>query len=181
MTPDELCAIRHAEQEAAARVIGAAAVHILDHADGYLVPDLALRAEIVGWIRKLKPDVVVTCDPQLLFARYGINHPDHRAAGQAVLDAVFPAAGNKAYFPELLADGLEPHMPREIWCALAGEPDVVLDITETWPIKLQALLEHKSQIGELEEFKKRMRGRHTEDSTDEAPRYEERFRVVKYE
>ncbi len=180
MTPEALCAIRHDEQRAAAKVIGAQSVHFLDRADGYLVPDLDLRCEIVRIIRKTTPDVLVTCDPQNLFATYGINHPDHRAAGQAVLDAVFPAAGNKEYFPDLLAEGLQPHMPREIWCSLTSQPDVILDVTETWPVKLEALLHHKTQIGDPEEFKKRMATRHTQDSTDETPRYEEKFRVIKY-
>jgi LmbE family N-acetylglucosaminyl deacetylase len=180
MTPDALCAIRHDEQRAAATVIGAQAVHFLDRPDGYLVPDLDLRCEIVRIIRKTKADVLVTCDPQNLFATYGINHPDHRAAGQAVLDAVFPAAGNKEYFPDLLAEGLEPHMPKEIWCSLTSQPDVILDVTETWAVKLEALLNHKTQIGDPEDFKKRMASRHTDDSTDEKPRYEEKFRVVKY-
>lgn len=180
MTPDELCALRHKEQRAAAEVIGARAVHFLDHEDGYLVPDLNLRREIVRVIRREKPDILVTCDPQNLFAAYGINHPDHRAAGQAVLDAVFPAAGNQAYFPELLAEGLEPHMPKEIWCSLTSQPNTVIDVTETWPIKVEALLCHKSQIGDVEKFKERMRSRRAEDSTDENPRYEEKFRVVKY-
>src|SRR3990172_11428642 len=95
MTPDALCAIRHKEQQAAAKVIGAKEVRFMDTDDGYLVPDIHLRREIVRVIRKFKPDILVTCDPQNLFAIYGINHPDHRAAGQVVLDAVFPAAGNK--------------------------------------------------------------------------------------
>lgn len=180
MTPDALCAIRHREQQAAAQVIGARAVHFLDRPDGYLVPDLDLRREIVRVIRKLKPDVLVTCDPQNLFAGYGINHPDHRAAGQAVLDAVFPAAGNKEYFPELLAEGHQPHMPKEIWCGLTNQPDVILDITDTWPVKLEALLCHATQIGNAEEFMQRMKTRHSSDSTDERPRYEEKFRVIKY-
>ncbi|MEW6030595.1 MAG: PIG-L deacetylase family protein [Chloroflexota bacterium] len=180
MTPDALCAIRHEEQQAAAAVIGAAAVHFLDRADGYLVPDLDLRREIVRVIRREKPDILVTCDPQNLFATYGINHPDHRACGQAVLDAVFPAAGSPVYFPELLNEGLQPHMPKEVWCSLTTQPNVVLDVTETWPIKLEALLNHKTQIGDVGKFKERMRSRRTEDSTDENPRYEEKFRVVKY-
>ncbi|HXF84584.1 MAG TPA: PIG-L deacetylase family protein [Anaerolineales bacterium] len=180
MTPEALCAIRHEEQRAAANVIGAQEVHFLDYPDGYLVPDLNLRREIVRIIRKFKPDILVTCDPQNLFATYGINHPDHRAAGQAVLDAVFPAAGNKGYFPELLAEGFEPHMPQEIWCALTAQPNTVIDVTDTWEIKLEALLQHKTQIGDVEKFKQRMRARRTEDSTDENPRYEEKFRVVKY-
>jgi LmbE family N-acetylglucosaminyl deacetylase len=180
MTTDALCALRHTEQLAAARIIGAKAVHFLDRPDGYLVPDLDLRRDIVRVIRKFKPDVLVTCDPDNLFAAYGINHPDHRAAGQVVLDAVFPAAGNKEYFPELLAEGHPPHMPKEVWCSLTSQPNVTQDVTGTWGIKLEALLEHKTQIGDVEKFKERMRSRHTEDSTDEDPRYEEKFRVVKY-
>ena len=182
MTPDALCAIRHGEQIAAANVIGVAAdaVHFMDRPDGYLVPDLSLRRDIVRVIRKFKPDVLVTCDPQTLFAIYGINHPDHRAAGQAVLDAVFPAAGSPVFFPELLIEGHLPHMPREIWCSLTIQPNVVIDVTETWPLKLEALLQHQSQIGDIETFKERMKSRRAEDSTDENPRYEEKFRVVKY-
>jgi LmbE family N-acetylglucosaminyl deacetylase len=180
MTTDALCAIRHEEQQAAANVIGAQAVHWLDRPDGYLVPDIDLRREIVRVIRRLKPDILVTCDPQTLFATYGINHPDHRAAGQVVLDAVFPAAGNQEYFPELLKEGLQPHMPKEVWCSLTNQANVVLDVTDTWPIKMEALLHHKTQIGDMDKFKARMKSRRTEDSTDENPRYEERFRVVKY-
>ena len=180
MTPDELCAIRHQEQQEAASVIGAKAVHFLDRLDGYLIPDLDLRREIVRVIRRDKPDVLVTCDPQNLFAPYGINHPDHRAAGQVVLDAVFPAVGNKEYFPELLAEGYAPHMPREVWVALTNQPNITLDVTETWPVKLQAVLKHKTQIADEAKLLERMKSRRTEDSTDENPRYEEKFRVVKY-
>ena len=119
MTPDVLCAIRHEEQIAAAKVIGVEAdsIHFMDCPDGYLVPDLDLRRDIVRVIRKFKPDILVTCDPQTLFTIYGINHPDHRAAGQATMDAVFPAAGNPVFFPELLIEGLAPHIPSEVWCS----------------------------------------------------------------
>jgi len=180
MSSDELCAIRHREQQEAALVIGVQAVHFLDRPDGYLVADLELRRDIVRVIRKLRPDILVTCDPQTLFASYGINHPDHRAAGQAVLDAVFPAAGNLSYFPELLAEGFKPHMPQEVWCSLTNQPTVVLDITATWPTKLRALLKHKTQVGDVEKFKARMLSRRVEGSTEASPRFEERFRVVKY-
>ena len=180
MTPDSLCAIRYEEQKAAAHVIGAESVHFMDIEDGYLVPDLNLRREIVREIRRHKPDILVTCDPQNLFAAYGINHPDHRACGQAVLDAVFPAAGSRVFFPELLSEGFEPHMPKEVWCSLTTQPNTVLDITETWHIKFEALLQHKTQIGDVEKFKERMKSRRTEDSAEENPRYEEKFRVVKY-
>jgi LmbE family N-acetylglucosaminyl deacetylase len=182
MTTDALCAIRHEEQIAAARVIGVDvdAVHFLDRPDGYLVPDLDLRREIVRVIRKFKPDILVTCDPQTLFAPYGINHPDHRAAGQVVMDAVFPAAGSPVFFPELLTEGYDPHMPKEVWCSLTMQPNIKIDVTETWQTKLEAILEHKSQVAHVDKFLERMKSRHTDDSTDENPRYEENFRVVKY-
>jgi len=180
MTTDALCAIRHEEQLAAANVIGVDAVHFLDTADGYLVPDLNLRREIVRVIRKFKPDILVTCDPQTLFATYGINHPDHRAAGQVVMDAVFPAAGSPVFFPELLLEGYDPHMPKEIWCSLTMQHNVKVDVTDTWQIKLEAILKHKSQVGDVDKFLERMKARRTEDSTEENPRYEEHFRIVKY-
>jgi LmbE family N-acetylglucosaminyl deacetylase len=177
---DDLCAIRHVEQADAAKTIGALAVHFLDRPDGYLVPDLDLRREVVRIIRKFKPDILVTCDPQLLFAPYGINHPDHRAAGQVVLDAVFPAAGNAAYFPELLTEGYQPHMPHEVWCSSSNTPTVAIDVTETWPVKIEAILKHKTQIADVEKLKERMNSRRTEDSTEENPRFEEKFHLIKY-
>ncbi len=71
-------------------------------------------------------------------------------------------------------------MPKEIWCSLTSQPNTTIDITDTWQTKLKALLQHKSQIGDIEKFKERMKTRHTEDSTEENPRFEEKFRVVKY-
>ncbi|MBM3153587.1 MAG: PIG-L family deacetylase [Chloroflexi bacterium] len=181
MTADEICRSRHAEQEAAAGVIGVLDVRFLDMPDGYLLPSLDLRREVVRAIRRERPDILVTCDPANLYPSigYGINHPDHRYAGQAVLDAVFPAAGNAHFFPELQAEGLSAHAPREVWVALTSQPNVTLDVTETWKIKYQALLEHRSQIGDPLKFEERMRSRHTEDSTDENPRFEEKFRVIR--
>jgi len=180
VTPDALCATRYKEQEAAASVIGVKDIHFLDLLDGYLVPDIKLRCDIVRLIRKLKPDVMVTCDPQTLFATYGINHPDHRSCGQVVLDAVFPAAGNPFFFPELLKEGYQPHMPKEVWVTLTSQPNTTIDVTDTWDIKLKAILEHKSQVQDIDSLLERMRSRRTEDSTEENPRYEEKFRVVKY-
>ncbi len=180
MTPDALCALRHVEQANAAKIIGAKAVHFLDRPDGYLVPDLDLRREVVRLIRTHKPDILVTCDPQNLFAAYGINHPDHRACGQVVLDAVFPAAGSPFFFPELLKEGLTPHMPKEVWVSLTNQPNTAIDVTDTWDIKLKAIFEHKSQVQDPQGLIERFKSRRTEDSTDENPRYEEKFRVVKY-
>ncbi len=177
---NELCALRHLEQRAAAAVLGIKEVHFLDKEDGYLFPDLDLRREVVRAIRRFRPDILVTCDPQNVFAMYGLNHPDHRATGQAVLDAVFPAAGNELFFPELLQEGLDPHTPKEVWVTLTNQPDVSLDVTELWETKIRALKEHKSQVGDLAKLEERLRSRHTEDSTPEKPRYEEKFKVVSW-
>ncbi len=177
---DELCALRHKEERAAAAILGVHEVHFLDKDDGYLIPDLNLRKEVVRAIRQFKPDVLVTCDPQNLFAAYGLNHPDHRAAGQVVLDAVFPAAGNELFFPELLKEGFQPHSPKEVWASLTNQPNVVLDVTATWEIKISALKEHASQIGDPQNLEERIRSRRSLDSTEENPRYEEKFRVVNW-
>ncbi len=181
-TAEHISEVRHAEQEAAAAIIGVKSVRFLGKEDGYLVPSLELRKEVVRAIRQTKPDILVTCDPTHLFAGdYYINHPDHRYAGQVVLDAVFPAADNPFFFPELIKDeGLQPHKPREVWVSLTSNPTVTLDVTDTWEIKVRALKEHKSQIGDPKEFEERMRSRKSEKSTEENEYYEEKFRVIKF-
>jgi LmbE family N-acetylglucosaminyl deacetylase len=172
--------MRHVEQGAAAKVLGVEQVHFLDYPDGYLVPDLNLRRDITRVIRTERPDVLVTCDPQTLFVGdIRLNHPDHRAAGQAALDAVFPAARDHLNFIELWRDeGLEPHNVREVWASVTQQPNVTLDVTEFWETKLRALYEHKSQIGDPEALAVRMRSRLAPDSTPENPRYEESFRRI---
>jgi len=183
LTSDEICQLRHAEQRAAADIIGALSVTYLHMEDGYLSPTINMRREVVRIIRKVKPDILVTCDPSNLFpsGTYRLNHPDHRFAGQVVLDAVFPAAGNPHFFPELLHDeGLEPHTPREVWISLTSQPNVILDVTDTWEIKIQALKEHKSQIGDTRAFEERMRSRRARNSIKWRPRYEEKFRVLRF-
>jgi len=180
INPGELCSDRRVEQASAAAVLGVHDVHFLEYPDGYLVPDLELRKQVTRIIRLERPDVLVTCDPKTLYVGdVRINHPDHRAAGQVVLDAVFPAAGNPLYFPDLISEeGLQPHTPREVWISLTLEPNFYHDVSDLWETKLLALYEHRSQIGEREAFAERMRKRHTSDSTPDQPRYEEVFRRI---
>lgn len=183
LTSDELCNIRNKEQMAAAKVLGVTQVRFLDYPDGYLVPDLNLRKDITREIRREKPDILVTCDPLNLYVRDTyINHPDHRAAGQATLDAVFPAARDHLNFVELWRDeGLEPHNVREVWVSLPLEPNVNLDVTEFWEVKIRALSQHKSQIDNFEELAERMRKRIAPDTSPENPRYEEPFRKIVFD
>ena len=178
IAPESLCALRQDEQLAAAAVLGVHQVRFLDYPDGYLVPDLKLRRDITRIIRQEQPDVLITCDPTNLYVRDALlNHPDHRAAGQATLDAVFPAARDHLNFIELWRDeSLEPHIVREVWVSLPKEPNVQLDVTEHWETKIQALYEHKSQIGDPEALAERLRARHSPDSTPENPRYVEYFK-----
>jgi len=175
-SPETIALTRQLEQRAAAAILGVQKVTFLNYLDGYLVPGLEIRKEVVRIIRKEKPDILVTCDPTNLFPRPGaINHPDHRAAGQIVIDASFPASGNSFYFPDLLQEGLEPHSVKEVWLSVASQPNVTIDVTNYWGLKIQALHEHKSQIGNPQEFDQRMLSRKSPESTTENPRYEEKF------
>jgi LmbE family N-acetylglucosaminyl deacetylase len=147
MTREKLARIREAEQRAAARVVGVDEVVFLGYHDGEVEPTLALRRDLVREIRRFKPDAVVCFDPTMLFAgNEYINHPDHRAVGQAALDAVAPAAAMPLVFPELRDEGLEPHKVREVLVASNPDPDTWIDITDTTELKIQALRQHASQF-----------------------------------
>ncbi|HNK64505.1 MAG TPA: hypothetical protein PLE14_10645, partial [Anaerolineales bacterium] len=102
------------------------------------------------------------------------------SSGQVVVDAVFPAAGNLTYFPELIEEGFAPHMPKEVWCSLTNQPNTVLDVTETWEVKIEAILQHKTQVQDAAKLIERLKSRKTEDSPEDHPRYEEKFRVIQY-
>ncbi|HEX2979915.1 MAG TPA: PIG-L deacetylase family protein, partial [Anaerolineaceae bacterium] len=166
ITPDELTAVRQKEQCAAAAVLGVRDVRFLNHEDGYLVPDLQIRREIVRVIREVKPSIVVTSDPTNYFpGDVRLNHPDHRAAGEAALSAVYPGAGNHLYFPDLLEAGLDTVDVREVWVTLTHQPTVTIDVTEYWGLKLEALHRHESQIRDQRALDERILGRFTPDSS----------------
>jgi LmbE family N-acetylglucosaminyl deacetylase len=147
LTREELARIREAEQWVAARHIGVEEVIFLGYHDGEVEPSLALRRDLVREIRRFKPDTVVCFDPTTLFVNNEyINHPDHRAVGQAALDAVAPAAGMPLNFVELRAEGLEPHRVKEVLVASTANPNTWIDITTTIDLKLETLLKHTSQF-----------------------------------
>ena len=144
---DALAATRAGEAAAAGRVLGLAATHHLDHDDGDLVDDRALRLEIVRLVRRLRPDIVCCPDPTSVFLGDGyVNHRDHRVTGWAVLDAVAPAAAGVHYFPELRAEGLDPHHVRELWLSGTREPNHWVDIDAAIDRKIEAVLRHASQV-----------------------------------
>jgi LmbE family N-acetylglucosaminyl deacetylase len=151
ITSAELTKLRKQEQQAAVTAIGGAGVEFLDEPDGALLVTLELKKAIVKAIRTLKPDVVITMDPSVLYsaARGFINHPDHRAAGQAVLDAVFPLARDHLSFPELYAEGYEPHKVATILLTNFEQQNFMVDITDTIDLKLAAIAAHASQFADL--------------------------------
>lgn len=178
MSPERLARIREEEQWAAARVLGVREVVFLDYPDGSLTPTLELRRDLTRQIRRWKPDIVITCDPTVRYRSGYLNHPDHRAIGDAALDAVFPDARNPLQFPELLAEGLEPHRVREVYIAGAAEPDTEVDITDTLALKLEALRQHRSQIANPDSLEARLREWYRKEEPDRTVRYVERFRRV---
>jgi LmbE family N-acetylglucosaminyl deacetylase len=178
--PDMLCTNRQEEQRDAASVIGARDVIFLNYPDGELVNTLELRRDLVRHIRRYTPDIIVTCDPTTYF-RLGafLNHSDHRTIGAAALDAIFPAAGNPMYFPELLAEGLKPHTPREVWISLTNEPNTWVDVSDTVEVKLAALRAHKSQIKDYAALEQRVRDRLRRKEDNGREWYGESFRVLR--
>ena len=142
-----LAATRLQETRAAAELLGLAGVTVLDHHDGELENSPDVRRAIVRVVRTVRPRVVVSCDPTVVFFgnRY-FNHADHRTAGMCALDAVFPAAGNPLFFEELLAEGLEPWSVPEVWLGWTMEPNHHQDVTGHMDAKLRSLGKHASQV-----------------------------------
>jgi LmbE family N-acetylglucosaminyl deacetylase len=145
MAPEELRRTRHLEQEAAASVLGVERVEFLGYPDGELVADMALKRELVSWIRRIRPDVVICQNAVRHYAELDSNHPDHLAAGQAAIEAIYPAAHSPAYFPDLLEEGLEPHTIRAIWVMGTSTPNHFVDVSPTLERKLQAIRCHATQ------------------------------------
>ncbi len=149
---NQLVERRQAEQIEAAQIVGVKEVVFLGYADGALTPSMELRRDLTRLIRKLRPDRVLIMDPtQVLISGEGfdyINHPDHRAAGEASLYAVFPSAETRPIFPELLEEGLEPHHVNELYLMMNDKPNIAIDVTTVWDKKIQSLLAHRSQVGE---------------------------------
>jgi LmbE family N-acetylglucosaminyl deacetylase len=140
--PEDLAEIRKGEQRAAARVLGVREVVFLGYPDQELEDTPEFRKELVRCIRKYRPRVVATSDP---YRRY-IWHRDHRIAGQVTIDAVFPFARDHLSYPDLLEEGLEPHKVEEVLFWASEDINYRSDITETFDLKIEALLCHESQL-----------------------------------
>jgi len=147
MTGVQLAGIREREQRAAAEVLGVASITFLGYPDAMLVPDLAMRLQLTRLMRQIRPDVLLCQDPTMRYSGQGyINHPDHIAAGEASLAAVFPSVRDRLTFPELLDEGLAPHKISEVYIYGTNNADRWVDITGSIDLKIAALKAHASQL-----------------------------------
>jgi LmbE family N-acetylglucosaminyl deacetylase len=178
MTSPQLVKIRRAEQEAAVQAIHGKAAHFLNYPDGGLEVTQEVKRDVVRAIRQIKPDVVITMDPTHLYSmqRGMINHTDHRAAGQAAIDAVFPLARDRLSFPELFNDeGLEPHKVKTLLLTNFDKHNFSVDISETFELKLDALRAHASQIGDFDQVDKWLREGAAKAGKEAGCKYAENF------
>jgi len=152
MNPHRLAALREEEQRAAAKVLGVERVVFLRHQDGELEADSLFKVELAMLIRHFRPDLIITHDPW----RPYLLHPDHRAVGLGVTDAVV-AARDHLFLPVLQEIGLSAHRPRAIFYTFPEKPDMVVDITDYIDLKLRAIAEHKSQIEHIPDWQDRIR------------------------
>ncbi len=180
ITPENLMEMRENEQRCSAANVGAKDLVFLRLRDGEVENNHHLRRELVRLIRKYRPHIVLTHDPaNRLFENQYICHSDHRAVGEAVFDAIYPAAGNRNYFPELLLEGYEPHKVSEIYFFGTHKPDVWVDISPVMQEKTAALLCHKSQLRSDESFVSWIRERFSELGKPKGMKYAEVFRRLR--
>jgi LmbE family N-acetylglucosaminyl deacetylase len=179
ISAEQLAVIRQAEQRAACEILGVQDVIFMGYPDNTLDGrDPQLRKAITRIIRQLKPSIVMCQDPSLWWreADY-INHPDHRNAGEAVVTAAFPSAGNRNTYPELLDEGLEPVKIKEIWIMGPLQGDYWVDITDYLPLKLQALKAHVSQMGDWDPTEEMTKWAEANGKSADPPvKYAEEFR-----
>lgn len=162
MTGETLTSLREDEQRAACKVLGAKDARFLGYEDGALEVTQKLKEDIVRIIRALKPDTVIVMDPTMVYsATLGfINHTDHRAAGMATLDAVYPLARDHLAFPSLYqVEQLEPHKVAHLLLVNMDQQNFYVDITDTIDAKIAALAKHASQIADMDAVGTMLRSR----------------------
>lgn len=177
----EMGPMRQREQRAAGAAIGVTDIEFLGHPDGHLVPTVALRGEVVRAIRRVRPQRMIISSPDRNWDMIGASHPDHMAAGEIAIQAVYPDARNPFAFPALLEAGFEPWAVTEVWIMWHPDANHFVDITEHIDDKLRALRSHVSQTSHDPDVESRVRTR-TEATAARgglpAGRLAEAFKVV---
>lgn len=178
---EEMAKVRQQEQRDAGKALGVTEITYLNYRDGWLMPSIELRKEIVKAIRIAKPDRMVVQSPERNWERIYSSHPDHLAAGETAIQAVYPDARNPFAFPELKAAGLEPWRVREVWITGSPTPNHFVDITETFSKKMAALHAHVSQTAHNKELENMVRSwgeRNAESNGLAQGRVAEIFKVI---
>ena len=177
--PIDLAATRESEQRVAAAVVGYAGLSFLHQPDGAVANDLALRELLVREIRTFRPNAVLCNDPEMIFwPDGGVNHTDHRTAGMAAVDAVYPAARNPMAFPWLVREGLAKHAVQRLYLFWTEHANAWVDISATLERKIDALRAHGSQISEPDAMAERMRTWGAEEGARIGVAVAEAFRLV---
>ena len=172
-----LAKLREDEQRAANAVLSIKESVFLHYPDGELEATIPLRKELTRLIRHYKPEVVFSGNPDGWF--YGsdyVNHPDHRAAAEAAVTAVFPSAGTRLMFTDLLEAGYEPHNVKRLYVHGVETPDTWVDISAEMDVKIEALRKHTSQLSEDPE--KMIREWAAEEGQAKELAYAEAFKVM---
>ena len=177
MTPERLARIREEEQRNAARVLGVETVEFLGFPDCEVEDTRETRRAVTAAIRRHRPDRLVIQNPHRT-KNLGASHRDHRTVAGIALDCVYPLARDHMAFPELLAQGLEPHKTREVYMMWWENPDTVVDISETIDLKVKALACHASQFKDFAAVESRVRERAAYFGKPKGYAYAETFDVI---
>lgn len=154
---EDMAKTRQREQREAGKALGVTQINFLNYRDGSLQPTLELRKDIVREIRRFKPDRLIAQSPDRNWERIFASHPDHMAAGESAVQAIYPDARNPYAFTDLKAAGFEPWRVRELWLTGTPDPNHFVDITDTFPRKIAALKSHISQTAHNPELESMIR------------------------
>jgi LmbE family N-acetylglucosaminyl deacetylase len=179
MNETELVHTRQQEQRAAGAILGVHDIVFLGYHDGELMHTLDLRRQLVREIRRRKPEAAIMFDPQRRVMPGYVQHPDHWTSGEAALAALFPLAGSGRAFPELRDEGLAPHTVRDLYLAGAVAPNARLDISATIERKIEAMLQHRTQVADPERTRTFMRDRSRGEAGPSGFEYAETFHFIR--
>jgi len=181
ITKNQLIAMRKIEQRNAAATSGIKGVLFMGEEDGFLRPTPEIRKRVTREIRRIRPELSICTDPERYLVADGyINHPDHRNAGLVALEAIFPAADNMMFYPDIADEGYLPHKISQLYVFGHRDPSVKIDITNEVETKIASILCHKTQIQNPEEAPKRWLERWGEKQEDGTMRYFEQFKAMKF-
>ncbi|MCX6040917.1 MAG: PIG-L family deacetylase [Caldilinea sp.] len=181
ITRNQLIAMRQIEQRKAASLCGIREVLFMGEEDGFLRPDRSIRKRVTQAIRRIRPDLIICTHPDRYFVGDGyINHPDHRNAGLVAIEAIFPAADNPMFYPDMADEGYHPHKIKYLYIHGHDAPSLRVEITAELATKIEAILCHSSQFKDPEGARQRWLDSWGERQEDGSLRYFEAFKVMKF-